>query len=103
MLYAFKITEMEILKTLLYINLILDGWLICWKIGDVITEMKYRNTLLEEQNEILRQKKHIDQAINYTHSCIDDSKQLVLFANWLQFNSIYSSPKQQVKDFLKEH
>jgi len=48
---------MEILKTLLYINLILDGWLICWKIGDVITEMKYRNTLLEEQNEILRQKR----------------------------------------------
>ena len=43
------------------------------------------------------------KAINYTHSCIDDSKQLVLFANWLQFNSIYSSPKQQVKDFLKEH
>jgi len=43
------------------------------------------------------------KTINYTHSCIDDSKQLVLFANWLQFNSIYSSPKQQVKDFLKEH
>ena len=42
------------------------------------------------------------KTINYTHSCIDDSKQLVLFANWLQFNSIYSSPKQQVKDFLKE-
>ena len=48
---------MEILKTLLYINLILYGWLICWKIGDVIIEMKYRNTLLEEQNEILRQKR----------------------------------------------
>jgi hypothetical protein len=48
---------MEILKALLYINLILDGWLICWKIGDVITEMKYRNTLLEEQNEILRQER----------------------------------------------
>ena len=49
---------MEILKALLYINLILDGWLICWKIGDVITEMKYRNTLLEEQiKAILRQER----------------------------------------------
>ena len=48
---------MEILKALLYINLILDGYLICWKINDVITEMKYRNTLLEEQNEILRQER----------------------------------------------
>ena len=54
---SFKITTMEILKALLYINLILDGWLICWKINDVITEMKYRNTLLEEQNEILRQER----------------------------------------------
>jgi hypothetical protein len=48
---------MEILKVLLYINLILDGWLICWKIGDVITEIKYRNTLLKEQNEILKQER----------------------------------------------
>ena len=45
---------METLKALLYINLILDGWLICWKINDIIIEMRYRNTLLEEQNEILK-------------------------------------------------
>lgn len=47
---------MEILKTLLYINLILDGWLICWKINDIIVEMRYRNILLEEQNEILKDR-----------------------------------------------
>jgi hypothetical protein len=48
---------MEILKPLLYISLILDGWLICWKISDVIIEMRYRNTLLEEQNEILKRER----------------------------------------------
>jgi len=48
---------MEILKTLLYVSLIINGGCICWKIGDVITEMKYRNTLLEEQNEILKKKR----------------------------------------------
>ena len=48
---------MEFLKILLYVNLILDGWLICWKIDDVITEMRHRNTLLREQNEILKQER----------------------------------------------
>ena len=28
--------------------------------------------------------------------------QLVLFADWLQYNGKYSLPKQQAKDFLKE-
>ena len=61
-------------------------------------------TISSETLEFMKDSslKALDQAINCTHSCIDDSKQLVLFANWLQFNSIYSSPKQQVKDFLKE-
>ena len=48
---------MELLKALLYINLILDGWLICWKINDIIIEMRYRNNLLEEQNEILKRER----------------------------------------------
>jgi hypothetical protein len=30
------------------------------------------------------------------------SEQLVLFADWLQYNGKWSLPKQQAKDFLKE-
>ena len=31
-----------------------------------------------------------------------DSEQLVLFADWLQYNGKWSLPEQQAKDFLKE-
>ena len=31
-----------------------------------------------------------------------DSEQLVLFADWLQYNGKWSLPKQQAKEFLKE-
>ena len=46
--------------------------------------------------------KKIEQAINYTHSCKSDSEQLVLFADWLQYNGKWSLPEQQAKEFLKE-
>ena len=43
-----------------------------------------------------------NQAINYTHCCKSDSEQLVLFADWLQYNGKWYLPEQQAKDFLKE-
>ena len=43
-----------------------------------------------------------EKAINYTYCCKSDSEQLVLFADWLQYNGKWSTTKQQVKDFLKE-
>ena len=41
-------------------------------------------------------------AINYTRCCESDSEQLVLFADWLQYNGKWSLPEQQAEDFLKE-
>tara|TARA_R110002126_G_scaffold229209_1_gene373602 strand:- start:341 stop:601 length:261 start_codon:yes stop_codon:yes gene_type:complete len=46
-------------------------------------------------------KKQVE-AINYTRCCESDSEQLVLFADWLQYNGKWSLPEQQAKDFLKE-
>ena len=43
-----------------------------------------------------------NEAINFTHCCKSDSEQLVLFADWLQYNGKWSLPEQQAKDFLKE-
>tara|TARA_R110000850_G_C9585859_1_gene426821 strand:+ start:54 stop:290 length:237 start_codon:yes stop_codon:yes gene_type:complete len=42
------------------------------------------------------------KSISVTRCCESDSKQLVLFADWLQYNGKYSLPEQQVKDFLKD-
>ena len=33
---------------------------------------------------------------------VGQSEQLVLFADWLQYNGKWSTTEQQVKDFLKE-
>ena len=42
------------------------------------------------------------EAINYTRCCKSGSEQLVLLADWLQYNGKWSTTEQQVKDFLKE-
>ena len=42
------------------------------------------------------------QAIEVIRCCKSDSEQLVLFADWLQYNGKWSLPEQQAKDFLKE-
>ncbi|MGK0413204.1 MAG: hypothetical protein ACJA1B_001406 [Polaribacter sp.] len=42
------------------------------------------------------------KGISVTRCCESDSEQLVLFADWLQYNGKYSLPEQQVKDFLKD-
>lgn len=42
------------------------------------------------------------EVITVTHCCKSDSEQLVLFADWLQYNGKWSTTEQQVKDFLKE-
>tara|TARA_R100000544_G_scaffold791_1_gene487 strand:- start:1074 stop:1337 length:264 start_codon:yes stop_codon:yes gene_type:complete len=59
----------------------------------------FRNEAKQEATILI--DKHLE-AINYTHCCKSDSEQLVLFADWLQYNGRYSLPKQQAKDFLKE-
>ena len=53
-------------------------------------------------NEAITLLNKQEEAINYTHSCKSDSEQLVLFADWLQYNGKWSLPEQQAKDFLKE-
>ncbi len=42
------------------------------------------------------------KAINYTHCCKSDSEQLVLFADWLQYNGKWDLPNKQAENFLKE-
>ena len=77
-----------ILKTLL--NRVNTNNEIGWKVIDA------DNVNLDNlANELL-------EAINYTHCCKSDSEQLVLFADWLQYNGKWSLPEQQAKDFLKE-
>jgi hypothetical protein len=40
---------------LLTISLVIMGTFIHFKLDDIRVELKYRNTLMEEQNEILKQ------------------------------------------------
>ena len=67
-------------------------------------ELAYGNYigLHKSKIELLTLLKEKEEAINYTHSCKSDSEQLVLFADWLQYNGKWSLPEQQAKDFLKE-
>jgi len=48
---------MIVLEALFYISMILNSWLIVWKMNHMIELKQYKNILLEEQNEILRQSK----------------------------------------------
>jgi len=43
-----------------------------------------------------------NEAITVTHCCESDSEQLVLFADWLQYNGKWDLPEKQVDNFLKE-
>jgi len=44
----------------------------------------------------------LEKAITVTCCCKSDSEQLVLFADWLQYNGKWSTTEKQAKDFLKE-
>jgi len=75
----------------------------------IIEILKENETLTECKQYFLVKRKdyqkvanEIESAINYTNSCKSDSEQLVLFADWLQYNGKWSTTEQQVKDFLKE-
>lgn len=46
---------MAVLEAIFYISVILNSWLIVWKMNHMIELKQYKNVLLEEQNEILRQ------------------------------------------------
>jgi hypothetical protein len=52
----------------------------------------YLSDVLEEyRTELLR-----------IHNVVGRSEQLVLFADWLQYNGKWQLPEEQVKSFLKE-
>ena len=70
-------------------------------------EIYYKDRTSFEDNGLTQKEletfvNELKQAINYTYCCKSDSEQLVLFADWLQYNGKWSTAKQQVKDFLKE-
>lgn len=70
-------------------------------------EIYYKDRTSFEDNGLTQKEletfvNELKQAINYTYCCKSDSEQLVLFADWLQYNGKWSTTKQQVKDFLKE-
>jgi hypothetical protein len=56
------------------------------------------NTATNRIMEFIRDEK---EAINFIRCCKSDNEQLVLFADWLQYNGKWSLPEQQAKDFLK--
>ena len=56
----------------------------------------------EAEEKIQTCLKEVKEAINYNRCCESDSEQLVLFADWLQYNGKWDLPKKQAENFLKE-
>ena len=46
---------MEFLKACLYVSIILDGFLLIWKLNAIIDEKRARNKIMEEQNILLEE------------------------------------------------
>lgn len=65
-----------------------------WLFERLDNELKQK---VDEIHKLLTEKEELEKALTR-----EKNKQLVLFAEWLQYNGKWDLPKKQVKDFLKK-